>query len=116
LHNMLTPANIDFELKHAGVAGNEKLPMEFRQNVYLIFKEAINNVVKHAGATRVQVDIQKENGYFAMQIKDDGIGLKEKKFNSGHGLYNMQLRASRLKATFDIVSDKGVTIQLKVPV
>jgi ligand-binding sensor domain-containing protein len=116
LHNMLTPANIDFELNHTGISDNEKLPMEFRQNVYLIFKEAINNVVKHAGATRVQVDIQKESGYFVMQIKDDGIGLKEKKFNNGHGLYNMQLRADRLKATFDIVSDKGVTILLKVPV
>lgn len=116
LHNMLTPANIDFELNHTGIAGSEKLSMEFRQNVYLIFKEAINNVVKHAGATRVQVDIQKDNVQFIMQIKDDGAGLKEKKFNNGHGLYNMQLRAGRLKAVLDIVSDKGVIILLKVPV
>ncbi|NII27573.1 hypothetical protein HB364_20995 [Pseudoflavitalea sp. X16] len=116
LHNMLTPANIDFELNHTGITQQEKLTMEFRQHVYLIFKEAINNVVKHAGATRVQVELHKANGYFIMQIKDDGTGLREKKFNSGHGLYNMQLRAGRLKASFDIISDKGVTILLKVPV
>lgn len=116
LHNMLSPANIDFELTHTGIVEQEKLSMEFRQNVYLIFKEAINNVVKHARATRVQVDVQKENGRFIMQIKDDGIGLGTKQPSGGHGLYNMQLRAERLKASIDIFSTKGVTILLKVPV
>src|SRR6185369_159917 len=61
LHNMLIPANIDFELTHSGLADNEKLNMNFRQNVYLTFKEAINNVVKHSGASRVHVLLQREN-------------------------------------------------------
>jgi two-component sensor histidine kinase len=115
MYNMLTPANIDYELTHTGLMDGEKLDMNFRQNVYLTFKEAINNVVKHAGATRVQVDLKKENGLFMMQIKDDGKGLSKTKTN-GQGLYNMKLRADRLKASLAINSEKGVTVLLKVPV
>lgn len=116
LHNMLIPANIDFELNHTGLNDHERLDMNFRQNVYLTFKEAINNVVKHAGATRVEVELKKESHAFTMKIKDDGKGLKEKKYASGQGLYNMKLRADRLKASLDIVSEKGVTVVMKVPV
>jgi anti-sigma regulatory factor (Ser/Thr protein kinase) len=116
LHNMLMPANIDFELTHNGIAGQEKLAMNFRQNVYLTFKEAINNVVKHSGASKVKVDLHKENGLFVMKIEDDGRGINAAKNGNGQGLYNMKLRAGRLKADFDIQSEKGVTITLKVPV
>ncbi|OQP61921.1 hypothetical protein A3860_29950 [Niastella vici] len=115
LHNMLMPANIDFELNHTGFTEQEKLTMEFRQNVYLTFKEAINNIAKHAGATRVWVDMKRENNYFIMQIQDDGRGMGEQKNKTGHGLYNMRLRAGRLKASIDIVSAKGVTVTMKVP-
>jgi ligand-binding sensor domain-containing protein/two-component sensor histidine kinase len=115
LHNMLIPANIDFELTHTGLAENEKLHMNFRQNVYLTFKEAINNVVKHSGATRVEINLKKGNGQFSMVIKDNGKGMVDKKQTSGQGLNNMRLRANRLKADLDIVSENGVTVFLKVP-
>jgi signal transduction histidine kinase len=116
LHNMLIPANIDFELTHIGLGGNEKLNMNFRQNVYLTFKEAINNVVKHSGASRVEVELKKENGHFIMSIKDNGKGIIADKNGSGQGLYNMKLRAGRLKASLEILSGNGLTILMKVPV
>lgn len=116
LYSMLIPANIDFELKHAGLDVHEKLEMNFRQNVYLTFKEAINNVVKHSGATKVEVELRKENKLFIMRIKDDGKGIVDKKQGSGQGLYNMKLRADRLKASLEIIPGKGVTILMKVPV
>jgi signal transduction histidine kinase len=115
LHNMLIPANIDFELKYTGLTENERLDMNFRQNVYLTFKEAINNVVKHSKASNVLVEIKKEDDMFIMRIKDDGKGISDKKFASGQGLYNMELRAKRLKATLDINSGDGLTVLLKVP-
>ncbi len=115
LHNMLIPANIDFELTHDGLADDEKLDMNFRQNVYLTFKEAVNNVVKHSGASRVTIRLEKENGWFIMRVEDDGKGVADKKYNAGQGMHNMHLRAKRLKASLDIVSDKGLKIVLKVP-
>jgi two-component sensor histidine kinase/streptogramin lyase len=116
LHNMLIPANIDFELIHTGLDENEKLKMNFRQNVYLIFKEAINNVVKHSGARSVQVELKKENGHFLLKIKDDGKGISAQRNGSGQGLYNMKLRADRLKASLEILSGNGLTIIMKAPV
>ncbi|MBN9383727.1 MAG: hypothetical protein J0H74_23420 [Chitinophagaceae bacterium] len=116
LHHMLMPANIDFELTHTGFAEQESLTMNFRQNVYLTFKEAINNIVKHSRATRVTVILKKDHGVFIMQIKDDGKGFSNDKTVSGQGLENMQLRARRLKASLYILSDDGVTVILKVPV
>lgn len=116
LYNMLAPANIDFELTHTGVADQERLAMNFRQNVYLTFKEAINNVVKHSGAGRVVVDLKREKGLFVMRIKDDGKGMDDSKVSSGQGLYNMRLRAGRLRASLEILSVEGVSIILSVPV
>ncbi|MEO8404085.1 MAG: two-component regulator propeller domain-containing protein [Chitinophagaceae bacterium] len=116
LHNMLIPANIDFELNHSGLNDHEKLNMNFRQNVYLTFKEAINNIVKHSGATKVTVDLKKENSLFIMEIKDDGKGMSETKPGSGQGLYNMKLRADRLRASLQLISENGTTVLLKVPV
>lgn len=116
LHNMLNPAGIDFQLIHNGINENETLNMNFRQNVYLIFKEAINNVVKHSGAKNVKVTLEKANNLFTMQIKDDGKGLDGDKKTSGQGLYNMQLRADRLKASLSFVPENGLTIILKVQV
>ena len=116
LYNMLAPANIDFALTHTGVADQERLAMNFRQNVYLTFKEAINNVVKHSGAGRVVVDLKREKGLFVMRIKDDGKGMDDSKVSSGQGLYNMRLRAGRLRASLEILSVEGVTIILSVPV
>jgi ligand-binding sensor domain-containing protein/two-component sensor histidine kinase len=115
LHNMLLPANIDFELQHQGLQEEEKLEMNFRQDVYLTFKEAINNVVKHSNAGKVKIDIKKDHHYFTLQIRDDGKGLNGRNGN-GHGLHNMQLRAERLKAQLEMISDKGLLISLKVPV
>lgn len=116
LHNMLNPAGIDFQLVHDGINDNETLHMNFRQNVYLTFKEAINNVVKHSGAKNVKVSLKKESGLFIMKIKDDGKGIEDDKKTSGQGLYNMQLRAERLKADLSIASENGVMIILKVPI
>ena len=116
LYNMLAPANIDFELTHTGVSDQEPLTMNFRQNVYLTFKEAINNIVKHSGASAVRVDLKREKGLFVMRIKDDGRGMDDSKISSGQGLYNMRLRAGRLKASLEIVATAGVTIVLSVPV
>ncbi len=74
VHSVLAPADIDFEFTQSGLQEQEKLPADFRQQVYLIFKEAINNVVKHAQASYVQISLQKEQGFLIMEIKDNGKG------------------------------------------
>jgi signal transduction histidine kinase len=116
VHSVLAPADIEFRFTQTGLQEQEKLPADFRQQVYLIFKEAINNVVKHAQAGYVQISLQKENGFFIMEIKDDGKGIDPRNHSSGQGLSNMKMRAGRLKAAIEIISQDGVTVRLKAPV
>src|SRR5579871_28357 len=52
--------DIDYEINISPNVQQVKLPMEFRQNIYLILKEAINNVVKHAHASRAVIDVRQE--------------------------------------------------------
>lgn len=116
IHNVLAPAEIEFTFDQRGLQEQQKLSVLFRQNVYLIFKETINNIVKHSGATHVKIELHKENGIFSMRITDNGKGIDKGKHSSGQGLSNMHMRAGRLKAHLDITSMNGVSIVLKVPV
>lgn len=117
VHNMLVPADIEYQFLHSGLQDNEKLKMDFRQNIYLIFKEAINNIVKHARASQVLLEIKREEGCFTMSIKDNGQGMTDKGRHSGQGLGNMQMRAARVRGRLTVDSQSsGVTIILTIPV
>lgn len=116
VHTVLAPADIEFRFVQSGLQEQQKLPVDFRQNVYLIFKEAVNNVVKHSQATHVEISLQKKNGLFIMMIKDNGRGIDPDKHSSGQGLSNMQMRARRLKGAISIVSEEeGVMVMLQAP-
>jgi len=113
LHQMLAPAGIEYLFNSNGVSSDDKLKMEFRQNIYRIFREAINNIVKHAGATLVEVEVRRAANLFMLTIKDNGHGMKAAGSRSGQGLSNMQMRADRIGGQLQIDSGgAGVTISL----
>jgi signal transduction histidine kinase/ligand-binding sensor domain-containing protein len=115
MHDMLSPAGIEFEFRHAGLPEQEKLRMDLRQHIYLIFKEAINNIVKHAQASMVYVSLERNNGLLTMQIRDNGKGISKTARFSGQGIKNMKMRAARIRAKLQIIPDNGVTIILVAP-
>jgi len=112
-YKVLTLRQINLTINDHGIK-NAYLSPELRQNVYLIFKEALHNVVKHAEATSVNVDLTLTNHHLEMTIRDNGKGISAQA-PKGHGLTNMQLRASRLKGNIEIANDNGTVITLKVP-
>jgi ligand-binding sensor domain-containing protein len=114
-HQMLVPARIEFEFNDNGLKGNDKMDMDFRQHIYLIFKEAINNIVKHSGATLVRISISRDGGIFSMRIQDNGRGITNGRRSSGQGMENMKMRAAKMKAKLEIITDNGTTILLIVP-
>jgi ligand-binding sensor domain-containing protein/signal transduction histidine kinase len=96
------------------------LPGEIRRNIYLVFKEAINNAVQHACAQLVRVSISYLDGVFEVEVADNGKGVStdqnvEKLSKRGHGLRNMKQRADEIGAELEIVSSpgKGTTIRLR---
>ena len=92
---------------------NKILKVDFRQNIFLIFKESINNAVKHSGGTKIIVDVQYKKNEFTMKISDNGRGLNLKKVQKGNGLNNLKMRAQRIHAKISFINNNGLTIVLK---
>jgi signal transduction histidine kinase len=80
------------------------LPMEYRKNVYLIFKEAINNAIKHSNCTEISINTEINGKFLTITMYDNGKGFEVNKQSNGNGLENMQRRATAIKGTLRIQS------------
>ena len=91
-----------------------KLSLEQRRDLYLIYKEAVNNLVKYANCTFVNINMQLKNNMFTLEIIDNGIGFDPKIITGRNGLNNMKTRARKLGGTLSISSElnKGTSIKL----
>ncbi len=94
-----------------------KLDMTQRKNVYLIFKEAVNNAVKYSGTTSLNASIQIDGGHIQMEIQDFGIGFDVNTIDNGNGLDNMMARAKELGGVLHIQSipGSGTSIKTVIP-
>lgn len=80
-----------------------RLGLEFKRNVLLIFKEALNNIVKHASAANVGICIRQDRDIISMMIQDDGTGFSpDAAATTGSGLGNMRRRAEAVGGRIDI--------------
>jgi two-component system, NarL family, sensor histidine kinase UhpB len=95
-----------------------KLSMEQRKNIYLIFKEAINNAAKYADTEKLEVTITVQHKELILRVKDFGKGFDSHLIKKGNGLDNMQHRAKELHGAIQVSSEAGVgtTILLTIPV
>ncbi len=85
-----------------------------RQNIYLIFKEAITNIVKHSDATHVAILFTEQKNRLHLLIHDNGSQSPTATSSDGLGLSNMQMRASQLDAILTATYDKGFKVELKL--
>ncbi len=114
---ILFSGGITYQFHVKGIPAEKKLPVQVRQNLYLIFKEAITNVAKHSKASRTDIYLTREGSYLEMIIKDDGQGSTGNGQTSslnGSGLKNMEMRAKNINADFAITKDDGFKISLKM--
>lgn len=95
-----------------------KLTMEQRKNIYLIFKEALNNAIKYSGTTKMDISCTHQAKKMVLEIKDNGQGFDDQVIVRGNGLQNMQNRANELGAQLSIESTIGIgtCIRLTLPV
>lgn len=115
---VLEPKGIGFRF-----VGGEDLPValsaEMKSNLYLIYKEALNNAAKHANASQVEVAITRREGSLRMMITDNGNGMTGEGATlqgGGNGLRNMRARAAEMKAELRVRSapQQGTTVELIV--
>ena len=97
------------------VEGEEKLSLNLQQELYHIAQEALNNIIKHAHAHRVQVNLKFSKDCIRLEICDDGVGFDPGKLHRGGlGLSGMKERAQKIGAQLGIESQvgKGTTIHV----
>ena len=102
----------------------EKLPnlpltVEVRRNIYLVVREALHNVVKHSGATEVEISLILNNPGFTITLADNGKGLVPERIESpGNGLVNMKKRMEDIDGEFKIRSKpcEGTLIEMGIRV
>ena len=94
-----------------------KLDMIKRRNLFLIFKEAVNNMAKYSQASEAKIELIKEENVLLLRISDNGQGFDTTAKNNRNGLKNMQKRAAELNGKVEIISseEKGTTINVKLP-
>jgi signal transduction histidine kinase/ligand-binding sensor domain-containing protein len=124
---IFTAADIDLEFRAPESDSDAPLGANLRREVFLIFKESVNNVVKHAAATKVRIEFRIENGVLILTLQDDGRGFDASAKNDGqydwqasrggNGLPGMKKRAAELGGEFFIESkiEQGTTVTLRVP-
>jgi len=110
--NTLTPKGITFEFIFENLDTSHSMPVEVRQNVYLIFKEMINNAAKHSKATHIDVRLSNHNNISSLYIKDNGVGLANQQRKTGHGLKNLKLRSDRIHAQIEFIDRDGFGIEV----
>ena len=94
---------------------DERLPLAGEEALYRIAQEALHNVVKHAGARQVRVEIRRHDGGVRLRVTDDGKGFDPTTVPDGHlGLAGMRARAERVGATFACESRVGTGTSVEV--
>jgi ligand-binding sensor domain-containing protein/signal transduction histidine kinase len=115
--DVFTANDIEFRFDVQDSDHLTRLEADVRRQVFLIFKESVNNIVRHSACSNAAVELSVEKHWISLMLSDDGKGFHTAQRSDGHGLMSMQRRAQDLSATLEITSlpDQGTVILLKVP-
>jgi len=104
---------VDFDACLNRVPGNETAVYIFR-----IAQEGISNIIKHAGASNISVQLIENRDALIFILEDDGAGFDPANAGKGNGLSNMKERAGLLGGNFSVESGpgKGTTLRVKIPI
>ncbi len=98
--------------------GGARLPAETESTAYRLVQEALNNVVKHAGATRAEALLEGDGAAIEITVRDDGRGFDPATTTSGFGLTGMRERVELAggELRIDAAVGRGTTVSATIPV
>ncbi len=103
-------SNASFNIEHQFYGDFDHFDKNFELFVYRIIQELINNVIKHASATYVLIQLSAQHDLFTITIEDNGVGFRDNlddiNFNNGKGLENLREKIALLNGHFSIESKK----------
>jgi len=116
--NLLEASGINYSFREDKEVGCMNLELGKRHDLFMIFKEAVNNLAKHSGCCNAAIELSVKKNILQLLITDNGKGFKNDGFSEGNGIGNLYKRAAALHGTLIIDSqiNKGTKIELKIQV
>lgn len=99
--------NINLELQVDEHIPESKIRLDLRRNIYMIFKEALNNTLKYSDCKNITLKVSIRHQQFNMEVADDGKGFNTETESAGNGLHNMRKRAAEINGELHIESAPG---------
>jgi signal transduction histidine kinase len=114
----LANANLVFTINAVKNMPSKSLELETKKHIYLVFKEAINNIVKHAHATEVDIEFKYHLRKLHISIADNGKGFDVDKIMKGNGLDSMHHRIKQLNGKIEFTQNipKGTIVKFELKV
>jgi signal transduction histidine kinase/ligand-binding sensor domain-containing protein len=108
----------DIELKFTApdAAQDLKLDAHVRRDLYLVFKETVNNAARHSGCARVEIELRVEGARLTLTISDDGRGFDPAARTEGNGLLSMRRRAAALGGELILESSAGGGARMRLTI
>jgi two-component system sensor histidine kinase UhpB len=115
---ILEPLNINFVFNYTGDIAEASLDISRRKELYMVFKEAVNNAAKYSDCKNIIINLEANKNHILLIISDDGKGFSRSRIGSGNGLRNMEQRTAAISGNIEIASapGKGTKVRLDIPI
>jgi ligand-binding sensor domain-containing protein/two-component sensor histidine kinase len=104
---MFEAKGIQYKIILPDALSDGAMDMQSRQHLYLIFKEAVNNLIKYSGATEAALILKANGRRLLMELRDNGRGFEADAAQHGNGIANMRKRAEEMLAKLEIKTAPG---------
>jgi signal transduction histidine kinase/ligand-binding sensor domain-containing protein len=110
-------SNIDLNFETARLAGDSAVPLEIRRPLYLVFKEAVNNVARHSGGTTATIHLEQDGPSLRLTVEDNGRGFDIRQQYEGQGLASIARRMRDIggSAAWDSEPGRGTKFTAILP-
>ncbi len=114
---LLPSAGIEWSFEVRGELSESRVSMEARRDLYLLYKEALNNALKHSRCRSIAMGIVADKRCVTLTVRDDGTGFDVAAARGGHGLRNMRRRVDNMRGKLTVESSpgRGTTIAARLP-
>ncbi|MEW6366396.1 MAG: two-component regulator propeller domain-containing protein [Acidobacteriota bacterium] len=115
--DVLTARDVSFDFAAEGRIDTTTLSPGSRRDIFLIYKEALNNVARHSQCTEVQISIAADGSWLDIRLRDNGRGFDPSATYDGNGMGSMRSRAASLGGNIQITSatGKGSDVHARIP-
>ena len=115
----ITLKNTDIQVSLEQFGMEERLPYTIELTIYRMLQELLSNIVKHAQASKISVELLKRNNRVFLIVQDDGIGMNlDARKGDGIGMMNLESRVEAVKGSiiFESEPEKGTFVTVSIPV